>query len=233
MRVLAVGAHPDDIEILCGGTLAKYAKRGDEVVMAVLTDGAAGHIEILPDELREIRRAESEASAAVIGAELIWVGLPDEFLLVNEDTRLKVVEMIRQAKPDVILTHFPDDYHPDHRAASSEVFDASFVASLKNVETATPFHPIVPPLFYFDTLAAQRFLPTEYVDVGDTYDVKIEMLRKHESQLKWLKDHDNIDIIDFVDVVARLRGLQCGCKYAEGFRAQYAWPRAQPLRLLP
>ncbi|RPI99153.1 MAG: PIG-L family deacetylase, partial [Chloroflexi bacterium] len=73
-RVLAVGAHPDDLEILCGGTLARYARQGDHVTMAIATDGSAGHMLIPPEELAGIRRAEAQAAAALIGADLHWLG---------------------------------------------------------------------------------------------------------------------------------------------------------------
>ncbi|MCZ7545518.1 MAG: PIG-L family deacetylase [Anaerolineae bacterium] len=85
--VLAVGAHPDDIEILCAGTLARYAQAGVRVVIGVATDGSAGHMAIPPDELAGIRRAEAERAAAVIGAELIWMGYTDELLFLRTSRR--------------------------------------------------------------------------------------------------------------------------------------------------
>jgi len=233
MRVLAIGAHPDDLEILCGGTLAKFARQGDDVTMLVMTDGSAGHARIPAAELAAIREREARAAAAVIGAELVWLGLPDEFVFNDEPTRKRLLDAIRAARPDLILTHAAADYHPDHVATHRAVFDASFIVGLPNVVTPSPPHPGVPPLFYFDTLAGVGFLPTEYVDVTDTFAVKQEMLRSHASQVEWLLHHDRIDILAFMETVARFRGLQCGVTYAEGFRAASVWPRVQPRRLLP
>jgi N-acetylglucosamine malate deacetylase 1 len=233
MRVLAIGAHPDDLEILCGGTLARFAGRGDPVTMLVMSDGSAGHAQIPAPELASIREREARAAAAVIGAELVWLGLPDEFIFNDEPTRRRLLDAIRAARPDLILTHAPVDYHPDHVATHRAVFDASFVMGLPNVQTPSPPHPGVAPLFYFDTLAGQGFLPTEYVDISETFAVKREMLRQHASQVEWLQYHDGIDIVAFMETVARFRGLQCGAEYAEGFQHADVWPRVRTARLLP
>lgn len=233
MRVLAVGAHPDDLEILCAGTLARYVKEGHEVVMCVATDGTAGHMVIKPPELAQIREREARAAAEVIGAEFMWLGYPDELIFNDRETRLTFVDAIRQARPDLIISHAPDDYHPDHRVVSSLVFDTSFIASLPNIETTHPAHAAVPPLYYMDTLAGKGFHPTEYVDISPTIETKRQMLACHESQLKWLKDHDDIDIMEFMEVVARTRGFQCNKAYAEGFRPADVWPRTSSERVLP
>jgi LmbE family N-acetylglucosaminyl deacetylase len=233
MRVLAIGAHPDDLEILCGGTLARFIGQGDAVTMLVMTDGSAGHAEIGAAELAVIREREARAAAAVIGAEFVWLGLPDEFVFNDEPTRRLLLEAIRAARPDLILTHDPEDYHPDHRATSRAVFDASFVMGLPNVVTPSPPHPGVAPIFYFDTLAGIGFQPEEYVDVTPTWATKRAMLAAHDSQVAWLRYHDAIDIQAFMETVARFRGLQCGCEYAETFRPARAWPRLRAGRLLP
>jgi LmbE family N-acetylglucosaminyl deacetylase len=233
MHVLAVGAHPDDLEVLCAGTLARYAQDGHQVIMCVATDGTAGHMVIKPPELAQIRRWEAGASAEIIGAEFIWLGFPDGLIFNNRETRLAFADAIRQARPDVIITHTPDDYHPDHGMVSRLVFDASFIASLPNIETAHPVHPVVPPLYYMDTLAGKGFHPREYVDITATMEVKRRMLACHESQYRWLKDHDNIDIMEFMEGVARTRGFQCGVLYAEGFSCEDVWPRTPLRRLLP
>ncbi|MCC7208805.1 MAG: PIG-L family deacetylase [Anaerolineae bacterium] len=232
-RVLAVGAHPDDIEILCAGTLALYARNGVQVVIAVATDGSAGHMIIPPDELARIRRDEAARSAEKIGAELLWMGFIDEYLFEDIATRLRFADMIRVARPDVILTHAPDDYHPDHRVVSRLMFDASFLSGVPHVKTEHEAHPGVKALFYFDVLTGINFMPSEYVDIGETYALKREMLACHESQVTWLREHDNIDILDFMTVMARSRGLQCGVQYAEGFRPELGWGRPRPYRVLP
>ncbi len=232
-RVLAVGAHPDDLEILCAGTLAKFAQAGVQVVMAVATDGSGGHMIIPPDELAQIRKAEAEKAAAVIGAEFIWVGYTDEMIFEDIATRLRFVDVVRAARPDLILTHAPDDYHPDHRVVSRLVFDASFLSGVPHVKTQLPAHPDVQALYYFDVLTGINFVPTEYVDITDTFETKRAMLACHDSQMTWLKEHHHTDLMDFMTVMSRARGLQCGVTHAEGFRPELGWGRPRPYRVLP
>jgi LmbE family N-acetylglucosaminyl deacetylase len=233
LRVLGVGAHPDDLEILAGGTLARYAAQGHEVFMAVATDGSAGHATIPPDELVDIRRKEFEASAESIGAQTYWIGEPDEFLFHDRDTRMKFIEAIRWANPQVIITHNPDDYHPDHRVTADLVFAAAFVATIPNIRTELPPPDGMAAIFYMDSLGGVGFQPELFVDITETYEKKLEMLKCHDSQVTWLQDHDNIDILDFVDGVAQMRGLMCSVKYAEGFKAAWVWPRIGPEHMLP
>jgi LmbE family N-acetylglucosaminyl deacetylase len=232
-RILAVGAHPDDIEILCAGTLAKCRERGDHVTICVATNGNMGSMTLSPEELAKTREAEARTAASLIGAELVWLGYPDEFIYPGHDTRMRFIQMIRDARPDVIITHAPDDYHQDHRTVSELVFVSSFVAAVPHVETGSPHHGAIPPIYYMDTLAGVGFLPEDYVDISDTLDVKLQMLSSHKSQLEWLGDYNGIDIVEFAATVARFRGLQSGVKYAEGFRRCQAWPRVVTERLLP
>jgi len=231
--VLAVGAHPDDIEIVCAGTLAKYASQGVKVSIAVATDGSAGHMVIPPKELAEIRHEEAKNAARIIGADFYWLGFGDEMLPGDINTRLRFVEVIRRAKPDVILTHSPEDYHPDHRALSRLMFEASFVSGLKNVQTETPYHPGVQPLYYFDTISGLNFHPTEFVDITRTFEIKQQMLSCHKSQLQWLKDHDDVDFLFMTETLVRTRGYQSGAQFAEAYRSETVWPRPRTYRVLP
>jgi LmbE family N-acetylglucosaminyl deacetylase len=233
LRVLAVGAHPDDVEILCAGTLVKYARQGHYVAIACVANGNVGHMEIQPPELAKIRENEARAAAEVIGAEFFWLDIPDLMVGHTPDLHLKIVDVLRSAKPDVVFAHSPDDYMLDHRAAGQLIFDCSFSASVPNWKTNVPYYTVVPVVFYMDTLAGINFLPTDYVDITDCIETKLEMLDCHESQVSWLRDHDNIDIMDFTRTVAKFRGLQCGVQYAEAFRKLEVWPRLSTRRLLP
>ncbi len=233
MRVLGIGSHPDDLEILCGGTLAKYATTGHSVIMAVVTDGSAGSNNLSVEELKSVRKKEAENSAKIINADFQWLGEPDELFFDNSETRLKLIDLIRHAKPDLIITHAPTDYHPDHRAVSSAVLNASFVSSLPNILSKHAAHEQVCPIYYMDTLAGVNFHPSEYVDITTTFDTKKKMLASHDSQIEWLKAHDNIDIIEFIEVCAKYRGYQAGVTYAEGFQVAPYWLRIKPERLLP
>jgi len=233
LRVLAVGCHPDDLEILCGGTLARYASAGHAVVMAVVANGDKGHFEIPSDQLARIRHEEFRASAGVIGAETIYVGVPDGQVYPDHKTRCKLIEVVRQARPDLVITHDPNDYFGDHTTVSHLVCDASYLGAAPLFKGKQPAIRSVPPVFFMDTVMGVRFDPEHYVDISDTMETKLEMLAKHQTQLTWLHQHDGVDILGNVRTVARFRGLQCGVEYAEAFRTHAVWGRQATRRLLP
>lgn len=234
MNVLAVGCHPDDMEINCAGTLAKCVQRGDNVTVCHVANGNLGHVIAEPEELRDIRIKEARTAGALAGIQVVTCDIGD--LQVYEGSRSQrdlIVDVIRSVQPDFIITHAPNDYMPDHVAVSRLVFDAAFAASVPHYKTAVAGAAEVTPLYYMDNLAGIQFIPTEYVDISDTMDLKLQMLECHESQLKWMRDHDNIDFAEFVRTCARYRGLQCGAAYAEGFTQCLAWPKIVPKRFLP
>ncbi len=232
MNVLAVGCHPDDIEISCCGTLAKCVKPGDKLTLCHVANGNMGHEIIQPDELRNIRAEEARKAGSLAGIEVVSLDIGD--LLPNGcdiEQRDKLVALIKKVQPDFIITHSPTDYMPDHLAVSKLVFDASFAASVPHygAEGKSP----VCPIFYMDNLAGMNFNPTEYVDISDEIELKIQMLGCHESQLKWMRDHDHIDFAEFVRTCSRFRGIQCNTDYAEAFCQELVWPKVVARRLLP
>ena len=235
MRILAIGAHPDDIEIACSGTLAKCVKRGDTVIVCHVSSGNLGHVVIPPDELRVMRANEAKKAGSLAGIEVIWGGFDDlEIYENNREARDKLVDVIRYANPDLIITHDPDDYMPDHTAVSRLVFDASFTATLPNYHTEKTKNAVkLVPIYYMDTLAGVNFNPTMFVDITSTIDLKIKMLNCHESQVVWMKEHDGIDFADMVRTCSRYRGYQCGAQYAEGFKQCQVYLKGTTERLLP
>lgn len=241
MNVLAIGCHPDDVEICCAGTLAKCVKRGDKVIVCHVSTGNLGHVIIPPDELTVIRAEEARKAGSLAGIEVISAGFNDlDIYDNNKEARDKIIDVIRYANPDFIITHNPDDYMPDHTAVSRLVFDASFAATLPNHTHYAHRYSAVDgapaklvPIYYMDTLAGVNFVPTEYVDISEEVDLKMEMLECHASQLVWMREHDNIDFADMVKTCARYRGYQCGADYAEGFRPCQAYLKGTTKRLLP
>jgi len=233
MRVLAVGAHPDDLEILCAGTLARFKKDGAEIFMAHLCDGNKGHFEIPAEELARIRAQEAKNSAEILGAECLGPVAPDLELYRNKPTMDKVIDIVRKTKPDIIITHSPDDYMCDHTVTSQLVVDASFMASLPNYKTKENNYVPVCPVYFMDTVNGMNFQPTEYVDITEFIKTKEKMLLSHISQAKWLKEHDNLDYVELMRKQSSFRGLQCGVEFAEGFKLHYVSGRIKPERLLP
>jgi LmbE family N-acetylglucosaminyl deacetylase len=234
MRVLAVGAHPDDLEILCGGTLARFVREGHEVVMCHASLGNRGSFVHTSEEIARIRGAEARRAAELAGAEYATLGFSDaEINAADTGQQRAVVDLVRDARPDLIITHYPDDYMSDHDEISKLVFDCSFHATLPLYETGKPHHSLVTPIYYMDTVMGLGFVPTEYVDVTETIDTKTAMLEAHASQVEWLRDHDGIDVVDEMRTATRYRGQQCGVRYAEGFVPCRQWLRGTTRRLLP
>jgi LmbE family N-acetylglucosaminyl deacetylase len=236
VKVLAVGANPDDVEFLCAGTLARYADRGDQTAIAYLTTGDKGGTDMSPEETAAVRREEADNAARVIGAELYPVGLPDGHVEVNLALRRRIVEVIRLARPDVLITHFHRDYMSDHSNTSRLVKDASFwagVAGFEGYGGQAPSHDVIPPVYYMDTVLGIGFQPEQYVDITDVMEVKIEMLSKHQSQIRYMRERDGLDFLDCMKTAARYRGYQCGAAFAEGFIAERVYPSVSPRRDLP
>ena len=235
MNILCIAAHPDDIEILCGGTLARYAGEGHQVTMAVFTSGNMGDAIIEPGELAAIREQESRESAAIIGAKLIWSGVMDEHVFPDREQRGIMIDVLREADPDVIFTHSPNDYHPDHRYVGQLVFDAYFQKGL-------PFIPgqqrpacrfAHSQLYLMDNLGGIDFQPAEYVDISNVFDIKTKMLACHKSQFRAMQQLAFTDLQQMIEVQARFRGMAAGVRYAEGFRRLDAFQRGLTKRVLP
>ncbi|MER6011892.1 PIG-L deacetylase family protein [Streptomyces bluensis] len=234
MNILAVGAHPDDIEILAAGTLAAYAQQGHTVSLCVMTNGELGSDKHSKDEIREIRKTEAEQSASVLGADLLWLDEPDGFLYDTPGTREKMINAMRAARPDVLFVHSPDDYHPDHRTAAKIALDARQLGSCNLISTGEPPTSGIPAVFIMDTLAGVAFEPELWVDVSATIETKLTMLRRHRSQNDWLRSLHGVDYTDFVERHGKMRGLQVGTNYAEGFRLFRGYPvPARVTELLP
>lgn len=235
MNVLAVGAHPDDLEILCGGTLARYAAEGHAVTMCHVASGNRGGLgERSSEELAAVRADEARQAAALIGAAHATLGVPDgEVSAADPGQRAAMVDVVREARPDVIVTHATTDYASDHNETFQLVLDGSLLASIPLFRTEREPTAGAPPIFHMDTVAGLDFTPTEYVDISATIEVKLDMLRRHESQLDWLGAHDDHDVVEATRTLGRLRGQQCGVAYAEGFRPCLKWPRLTTRRLLP
>src|SRR5689334_4016224 len=166
-RVLAVVAHPDDAELFCAGTLARAKKDGAEIGICVLCQGDKGQSSEPVKNLAGIRRKEMAASAELLGAELFMGGESDGMLADTPALRLKLVEIFRSFKPTLVLAHWPEDYHPDHRAASRLAEAASWFCASRGHRTRSPALKAPPALWWMDTMSMQGFTPGFYVDVSE------------------------------------------------------------------
>jgi len=213
MRVLAIGAHPDDLEIHVFGTLSAYENDGHDLCLVIATDGAAGRE---PDggDLASIRKDEASAAAAQLKTEPHFFDFPDGQLSQAHHLVPKLVGTIDQFQPDIIFTHAPNDYHNDHCAVSNATRSAASFRA---------------PVVYYETLAGIDFSPTHYVNVSEQMDRKCDAIRCHKSQ-------SPERFIDLAKTQNRFRALQCNAlpdKYAEAFRYEPRFPFGDIRELLP
>ena len=232
--ILSLHAHPDDAEILAGGTLALLASLGHQVVIISMTPGDCGSREFGADHIAEIRRGEALAAALRIGARYRCAEFRDLAVFSDDASRRRVTEILRQVRPDIVLTASPIDYMCDHEATSELVRDACFAAPAPNYSTRVdgPAPPLdaIPHLYFMDAVGGVdregRPQPADfYVDVSATFGTKKTMLGEHRSQREWLRQHHGMD--DYIDQMAqwsRKQGDRAGVEYAEGFRRYKGHP---------
>ena len=189
LRILIIGAHPDDGDIKAGGTAARWCDAGHTVRFVSLTDGRAGHHAMPGPELARRRPAEAQAAAAVIGASYEVFDHPDGELDDRLEYRREVIRLIRSARPDLILTHRSTDYHPDHRFTGLLVQDASYLLTVPAICPEVPHLAACPVILHFSDAFTRpcRFEPHVVVDIDDTFDRLVGMLHRHVSQFyEWL-----------------------------------------------
>jgi LmbE family N-acetylglucosaminyl deacetylase len=223
--VLAVGAHPDDVEFLMAGTLIRLKGLGFEVHVATMTDGDMGSAELAREEIGRIRLVEAENAAKKIGATYHYLGFHDFALYFNDETRRAAARLLREVNPSIVLTNSPQDYMPDHEITGEVIRDACFSAPVPNWETpgAGPIAS-VPHLYYADAIEGKDIFGTPipaglYIDISSVIDEKAEMLKCHASQREWLMKHHKIDqYIESMKAWSRKRGEEAGLEYAEAFR---------------
>ncbi len=230
--ILAVGAHPDDVEFKCAGTLSMLRKKGCSIVIATVAAGDCGSAEYSADEIMRIRRAEAQASAAILGAPYRCVDERDLAIDYNTATRRKVTALIRDTDPIIILTNPLVDYMVDHEVTGRLVRDACFCAGLPNFVVPGNLKATnrIPHLYYFQPVGGCDNLGnpvnTQFlVDITSEIEVKRKMLMSHASQRNWLLKHHGVDhyVNSMVEDAEKL-GKQAGCTYAEGFTQHLGHP---------
>ena len=233
MNILFVGAHPDDIETFAGGTAARCAERGDQLFFCIATNGNCGSSTMPRSLIANVRHEEARKGAELVGAELIWLDFDDEFLIDSRDTRLRFIEALRQARPEVVICHWTNDYNADHSISGQLVDECVSMAKIPNIQTASPPTEFIPHVYYMDTPAGVNFVPELYVDITPVFEQKVEMVRQHASQASWMKDLFGYELEAFLEIPARFRGLQAGCPMAEAFCPSYRWGRNFTTHYLP
>jgi LmbE family N-acetylglucosaminyl deacetylase len=236
-RVVAIHAHPDDVEILAGGTMALLGASGHELTIVTMSPGDCGSADHTAGEIAAIRRGEAGAAAAVIGAGYHCAEFRDLAIFSDDPSRRRVVELLRRLRPEIVLTSSPVDYMADHEATSALVRDACFALGAKNYATGDPRpaapYGQIPHLYFMDPIGGvdredRPVAPDFWVNVESTLAVKIEMLSRHRSQREWLLKHHGIDnYLVQTEQWTRAAGARAGVAAAEGFRRYKGHPYPQ------
>ena len=189
LRVMVIGAHPDDADIKTGGTCALWSQLGAAIKLVSLTNGQAGHQTDYGPKMAARRKAEAARAGKLIHAEYEVLDIPDGELDDRLEYRHRIIRMIRQFRPDVVITHRSTDYHADHRFAGLLVQDAAYLLTVPAICPDVPHmmkSPVV--LYYSDAFRKPcRFDPHLVIDIGTTLERMIDMLDCHESQFyEWL-----------------------------------------------
>lgn len=232
-KVLAFMSHPDDAEILVGGTLLRLRELDWEIAVVTMTSGDCGASTGSREEIAGIRSGEAAAAAASLGGSYCCVGLNDNEVFANAGSVRLAVERIRSVTPSVVITHSPVDYMVDHEECSRIVRAATFAAAMPLYATASPPTPVTPLLYYADAVEGKDPMggavrPAFCVDIGGVIERKAGLLGYHVSQREWLRRHHGMDeYIEMMRTWAADRGSTCGCAFAEGFRQHlgHGYPR--------
>ncbi len=197
MNILAIGAHPDDIEIGCGGSLIKYARAGYRVFLLVLTCGGVGGDP-------EVRKKEQEQSAKRMGAEKVFWGNFKDTYASDARALISVIEnVINEVRPQTVFVNYLHDVHQDHRAVAKACLSAT---------------RYIKEVLYYEVPTTNNFEPETFVDIGSILDEKMELLKIHASQVNRTRV-ENLSILEVAKSCANFRGFQARVKYAEGFKA--------------
>jgi LmbE family N-acetylglucosaminyl deacetylase len=236
MNVAFAGAHPDD-EMFCLGTLLLCRRRGDTITLICTTNGDKGisdDPDFPHDECARVRDAEMCAVARELGADYTCLGEPDEALYDTWEVRLKMIEAIRAAKPDVVFTHFPQDYLLDHTVTSDLVFQCTLLAQIASIKTKTRAVSKVPAIYYYDPGPGFGFEATHFVEIDEaTTKEARRLMGLHKSQMDVSRRMLGRDYRDAIEQRWRGAGDRVGVPFAEAFRPCLAVRRTPLARLLP
>ena len=222
--ILAIGAHPDDVELGCGGTVSKMVAEGKRVAILDLTRGELG-----TRGSAETRKEEAKKGAEIMGVEIREnLDLPDGFLENTRAYQMKIVEAIRKYQPDIVLANSIDDRHPDHAKACKLVSDSCFLSGLRKIETHLDgrVQEIWRPKYIFNYIQWKEVVPDFVIDISEFQDQKIKACMAYQSQFYDPNSKEPVTPIatkDFQESLtyrAQNLGRLSGVTFAEGFTTE-------------
>lgn len=233
MRVIALAARPGDAEFAIGGTLARHRKRGDDVTIVAVANGNSALDNVPPRELATRRRAEAETAAERLGVDLVWMDHSDFAVQADAVTRVKLVEIFRARKPDLLLAPAPLGNVLDSTGAWDLARAAAEMAAAPNVLCEGDPLSQPPVLLAYERAWTAGFTPTEFVDITDALEAKHHALDAHASLAASLRESHGVELGEAAETVAAYHGLQARVAFAEAFRSDARLGPLPARRLLP
>jgi LmbE family N-acetylglucosaminyl deacetylase len=223
-NILAILSHPDDVELMCAGTLSLLKQEGYRIHIATMTAGDQGTAVLSSEEIILIRKEEAIRSARILDASYHCLGFEDVYIFYDRDSINRTISLIRQVRPVIVFTSSNEDYMIDHEMTSLIVQTACFASGMRNIKVSEETYLQIPALYYCDAMEGKNKLghpvkPSMYVDISSEISIKEQMLACHASQREWLLKHHKID--EYILAMKRFateRGKDIGCEYAEAFR---------------
>lgn len=218
-HILAIGGHAGDLDLTAGATIAKYTMAGHKASFLHLTPGEKGHPKLSPDDYAKQKIEEAHKFADIVGADVRFLDYKDAELPLNDEVKYEVADVIREVKPDIILTHWKGSIHKDHEYTHYIVEDARFYAGLKTIERELPAH-FVPKLYYADNWEdPYDFNPEVFVDIPeDAYNRWVEAMNVYGYANG---ETGSMSFVDYYKALSVVRGFPAGFHRAQA----YAVPR--------
>lgn len=212
MRMLFISAHPDDAFLGAGGVILKHRSLKDDITIVNVTSAEKGLPLLEESFLKQVREKEQVTICKKIGVTVEFLHVPDlKTLFLKEDVLSKIVVKIREHQPDVVVTHFPCDVHPDHKTVGEIVKTGCHLATFPSVCPSMPVHS-VKNLFMWEEYSTRAFTPVIYVDITPEYEQKRALLKEYKTQYPILSD-----VFSHAELQPRIRGIQARVLYAEAF----------------
>ncbi len=222
--VLAFGAHPDDVELGCGGTISKLIADGKKVAIVDLTKGELG-----TRGTDQTRAKEAKQAGDILGISARRnLGMPDGFLLNSQANQLEIVKMLRLFQPEIVLANAVEDRHPDHAKGAKLVSDACFLSGLPKIETKLDAEAQKPwrPKHLFNYIQWKEIKPDFVIDISEQMEKKIEACLAYKTQFFDPNSNEPMtpiatkDFLESLTYRAQNLGRLSGCQYAEGFTSE-------------
>lgn len=214
-HILAIGGHAGDMDLTAGAVIAKYTQAGHKATFLHLTPGEKGHPQLSPEDYAKQKFAEAKQFAEIVGAEVRFLPYKDAELPVNEEIKYEVADIIREVKPDIIITHWKNSMHKDHANASLIVEDARFYAALKTIKRELPAH-FATKIYYADNWEdPYGFEPEVFIDIPDSaYEAWVQAMAVYAYARG---ETSRFPFVEYYKALTIVRGAPVGLKRAQAF----------------